>query len=176
MDYTVHGILWARMLEWVAFPFSRGTSQPRDQTQVSRIAADSLPAEPPGKPKNTGVGSLPLLQGIFPTQELNQGLLHCRQILYQLSYQGSQWLSGKEATCRCRSAGEHRFDPWVGKIPWRRKWQPTPVFLPGESHGQKSYSLWSRKESEMTERLVMHVQYTFMSTNLKLNHCKMTKF
>jgi len=48
MDYTVHGILKARILEWVAFPFSRGSSQPRDQTQVSRIA-DSLPAEPPGK-------------------------------------------------------------------------------------------------------------------------------
>ena len=48
-----------------------------------------LPAEPQGKPKNTGVGSLSLLQGIFATQELNQGLLHCREILYQLSYQGS---------------------------------------------------------------------------------------
>ena len=51
--------------------------------------ADSLPAVPPGKPKNTGVDSLFLLQHIFPTQEPNQGLLHCRQILYQKSYQGS---------------------------------------------------------------------------------------
>ena len=48
------------------------------------LQADSLPAEPPGKPKNTGVGSLSLLQGIFPTQESNQDLLHCRWILYQL--------------------------------------------------------------------------------------------
>ena len=48
---------------------------------------DSLPAEPQGKPKNTGVGSLVLLQQIFPTQESNQGLLHCRQILYQVSYE-----------------------------------------------------------------------------------------
>ena len=53
------------------------------------LQADSLPAEPPGKPKNTGVGSLSVLQGIFPTQESNWGLLHCRQILYQLSYEGS---------------------------------------------------------------------------------------
>ena len=53
------------------------------------LQADSLPAEPEGKPKNTGVGSLSLLQGIFLTQELNQGLLHCRWILYQLSYQRS---------------------------------------------------------------------------------------
>ena len=51
--------------------------------------ADSLSSETPGNPKNTGVGSLSLLQRLFPTQELNQGLLHCRQILYQLSYQGS---------------------------------------------------------------------------------------
>ena len=46
------------------------------------------------------------------------------------------------------------FDPWVGKIPWRRAWQPTPVFLPGESHGQRSlvgYSPQGRKESDMTE-------------------------
>ena len=50
---------------------------------------DSLPAEPPGKPKNTGMGSLSLLQQIFLIQDSNRGLLHCRQILHQLSYQGS---------------------------------------------------------------------------------------
>ena len=85
MDYTVLGILQARILEWVAFPLSRGSSEPRSPT----LQADSLPAEPQGKPKNTGVDSLSLLQGIFPTQESNRGLLHCRQILYQLRYQGS---------------------------------------------------------------------------------------
>ena len=53
------------------------------------LQGDSLPVEPQGKPKNTGVGSLSLLQGIFLTQELNWGLLHCRRILYQLSYHGS---------------------------------------------------------------------------------------
>ena len=53
------------------------------------LLVDSLPSEPPGKPKNTGVGSLSVLQGIFPSLESNQGLLHCRWILYQLSYQGS---------------------------------------------------------------------------------------
>ena len=51
--------------------------------------ADSFPSELPGKPKNTGVGSLTLLQGNFLTQESNRGLLHCRQILYQLRHQGS---------------------------------------------------------------------------------------
>ena len=90
-DCILHGILQARIQEWVAFPFSRRSSQPREQTQVSHIAGDPLPAEPQGQPKNTGVGSLSLslLQWIFLTQELNRGLLHCRWILYQLSYDGS---------------------------------------------------------------------------------------
>ena len=60
----------------------------RIKSKSPTLQEDSLPAEPPGKPKNTGVGSISLLQ-IFPTQESNWGLLHCRQILYQLSYQGS---------------------------------------------------------------------------------------
>ena len=54
-----------------------------------------------------------------------------------------------------------RFDPWVGKIPWRRKWQPTPVFLPGKSHGWKSLagysSLWGCKELDMTEMTSYHI-------------------
>ena len=92
MDYTVHGILQARILKWVAFPFSRESSQPRDQPRSPTLQVDSLLAEPQGKPKNTGVGSLSLLQGIFPTQELNRGLLHCRQVLYLLSYQGNPYV------------------------------------------------------------------------------------
>ena len=55
MDYTIHGILQARTLEWVAFPFSRGSSQPRDRTKVSALQADSLPAEPQGKPNTQAV-------------------------------------------------------------------------------------------------------------------------
>ena len=116
-----------RILVWVAFPFPKGSSQPRDRTQVSLIVgrflcpwgfsrqeywsglpcplpgylpnpgikprspslrADSLSAEPPGKPRNTGVGGISLLQGIFLTQESNWGLLHCRGFLYQLSHLG----------------------------------------------------------------------------------------
>ena len=88
-DYTVHEILQARILAWVAFPFSRGFSQPRDRTEVSYIVGRFFTAEPQGKPMNTRMGSLSLLQWIFQTQELNQHLLHCRRILYHLSYQGS---------------------------------------------------------------------------------------
>ena len=62
--------------------------------------------------------------------------------------------SGKEPACQCRRRKRCEFDPWVRKIPWRRAWQLTPVFLPGESHGQRSLvgdSLWTCKESDMTE-------------------------
>ena len=60
---------------------------PGIEARTPTLQADSLPAEPQGKPKNAGVGSLSLLQCIFPTKELNRGLLICRWILYQLSYQ-----------------------------------------------------------------------------------------
>ena len=56
--------------------------------------------------------------------------------------------SGKESACQERRRKRHKFDPWVGKTPWRRKWQPTPVFLPGKSHGRRSlagYSPWGRR-------------------------------
>jgi len=61
------------------------------------LQANSLPAEPPGKLENAGVGSLSLLQQVFPTQESNWGLLYCRQVLYQLSYQGSPPLEKRMA-------------------------------------------------------------------------------
>ena len=62
--------------------------------------------------------------------------------------------SGKEPTCWWRRHKRQRFDPWVGKIPWKRVWLSTPVFFPGESHGQRSlmgYSPQGLKESDMTE-------------------------
>ena len=77
-----------RILAWVAYPFSRGLDLGIKLGSPS-LQVDSLPAELPGKPKNTGEVGLSLLQGIFLTQESNWDLLHCRQILYQLSYQGS---------------------------------------------------------------------------------------
>ena len=77
----VHGILQPRILEWVAFLFSRGFSHPRDRTQVSRIAGRFFTSWATREAQE----SLSLLQWIFPTQESNQGLLHCRWILYQLS-------------------------------------------------------------------------------------------
>ena len=101
---SVHGILQARILQWVAISFSRGSSRPRDRTWVSRIAGRCFNLwttreaqcffEPlfwvgGGGGKNTGVGCHSLLQEISPTQGLNPGLPHCRQTLYRLSYQRS---------------------------------------------------------------------------------------
>ena len=76
-----------KTMEW-AIPSPGDFSNPGVEPRSPTLQVDSLPAGPTGKPKNTGVGSLSLLQDIFPTQELNWGLLHCRWILYQLSYQG----------------------------------------------------------------------------------------
>ena len=62
--------------------------------------------------------------------------------------------NGKEPACQCKRFKRLEFNSWVRKIPWRRKWQPTPLFLPGESHGQRSlvgYSPWNHKESDRTE-------------------------
>ena len=69
------------------------------------------------------------------------------------------WFSGKESACQFR---RHRFDPWMWKIPWKREWPPTPVFLPGKSHGQRSlagYSPWSHK-------WVRHVLVTNTTTSI----------
>ena len=66
---------------------------------------------------------------------------------------------GKEPVCQCRRCKSCRFDPGVGKIPWRRAGQPTPVFLPREAHGQRSlagYGPWRHKDSYTAERLSMH--------------------
>ena len=67
------------------------------------------------------------------------------------------WLTGQSI---CLQYGRPGFEPWVRKIPWRREWQPTPVLLPGKSHGWRSlvgYSPWGCKESDMTERLHFHL-------------------
>ena len=78
--------------------------------------------------------------------------------------------SGKQSTCQCRRPS---FDPWVGKIPWRRKWLPTPVFLSGEFHGQRSladYSPWSHKEADTTEWLIFSLSHFFFIIPMTREH------
>ena len=85
--WTIESVEFSRPEYWSGQPFpSPGDlSNPGIECRSPALQADSLPAEPQGKPKNSGVGSLSLLQWIFPTQQSSQGLLHCRQILYQES-------------------------------------------------------------------------------------------
>ena len=79
-------------------------------------------------------------------------VLHILWIWTHVDFPGGA--SGKESTCQCRRLQRLRFDPWVRKTPWRREWQPPPIFLPGESHEQRSLagnSPWGHKESYTTE-------------------------
>ena len=119
MDYSppgfsVHGMLQARILEWVAIPFSRGSSQPRDQTWVSGSAGSFF-------------------------------------VIWANTYLDFPYGSAARICLQCR---RREFDPWVRKLPWRRKWQPTPVFMPGKCFGWRSlviHRIW--KELDMTEQL-----------------------
>ena len=104
MDYTVHGILQARIQEWVAVPFSRGSSQPRDRTLISCIEgqfftswAGFFTSWATMEAQEYWSGYLIPFPGIFPTQESNWGLLHCRRILYQLRYQGRNKMPSQNA-------------------------------------------------------------------------------
>ena len=97
--------------------------------------------------------------------------LNCKKLgdsmirVKKLWLEGHIWSVDKESTCQWRRSRRCRFDPWVEKIPWRRKWQPTPVFLPGKSQGQRSlagYGSWDHKESDMTwVRAHTHTKYSF---------------
>ena len=97
--FSIHGILQARILEWVTISFSRGSSRPRDRTRVSRIGGR--------------------LSNLWATREALVCIhTHCVYV-YIILHGLPRWLSGKESACQHRRFG---FNPWVGKIPWRRKW------------------------------------------------------
>ena len=89
------------------------------------------------------------------------------------------WCSGNEPICQCRRCKRQVFNRWVRKIPWNKKWLPTPVFLPGKFHGQRNlvgYSPWSSKESDTTECVRAHththpiLRYTVSSYQLSVLH------
>ena len=91
-----------------------------------------------------------------------------------------RWLSGKESTCRSRTRRRCGFESWVGKIPWRKKWQPIPVFLPGESHGQRSLagcSPWCQSWTRLSTQACAHThenmtEHTSMCAHMKCVHMK----
>jgi len=164
--FSVHGILQARILEWVAISFSRGSSRPRDQTQVScttgRLFTNRATREAL-KWKSLSRVQLFATHGLYspwnspgqntPTQGSNPGLPHCRQILYQLSHKGSprilEWVAypfsrgsswpRNRTKVSCMAGGF--FTSWG--IIRRRQWHPTPVLLPGQCHGRRSLACYS---------------------------------
>ena len=104
----------------------------------------------------------PLWMNIFCERRLARGNITAKMILFssigrdflKIMKRSSVGSSSKEPTYQCQRYKRRGFDAWVGKIPWRRAWQPTPVFLLGISHGQRmleGYSPWSRKELDTTE-------------------------
>ena len=106
-------------------------------------------------------GSLVVINQSMPLQALSLP----SPIWALLTLCSMRWLSGKESACQCRRRKRRGSDPWVRKIPWSKEWQPTPVLLPGKSHGKRSlagHSPRGHKESDMTERLHF---FTFLSVN-----------
>ena len=130
---SIHGIFKTRILEWVAISFSRRSSWPRDWTWVSRIVGRHL----------TVWATRKVLNEVHTYIKFND--------IWFL-----KWFSGEQSACQYRSHRRCWFNPWVSKIPQRRKWKPIPVFLPGKSHGQRSlvgYMPYGHKESDTTEWL-----------------------
>ena len=135
-DSSVHGIFQARILEWVAISFSRGSSQAKDRSRVSRIEGRCFT--------------------VWATR-LIPNLCICGIYKYTSRYILG-FPGGSDGVCL--QCWRPRFNPWVKKIPWRRRWQPTPVFLPGKFHGWRSlegYSPWDCKELDTTEQLTYYV-------------------
>ena len=119
VDCTVHGILQARTRDWVAVPSSRGSSRPRDRTQVSHIAGRVFTSWATREAQEYWSGSLSLLQGIFPIHyELsNRGLLHCTWFLSQMSHRGSPpsgrgWMIISDWQLSC----PQQLIPWVQAV------------------------------------------------------------
>ena len=150
---SVHGIHQARILEWVAISFSRGSSQPRDWTRVSCIADKRFTIWVTREALSNLNWYLNILLYIFLTFVLVLMLLYSTRGVYGAWKIKRKQIPMYKHLLQCRRPG---FNPWVGKIPWRRKWQPTPVLLPGKFHGLRSlvgYSPWGHKELGTTEWL-----------------------
>ena len=123
-----------------------------------------LPFPSPGDLPDTGIETQ--VCGFTSVTNWISDLVHARvrvcQCVFEYIHSFSGDTSGKESASQCK---RHRgiFDPWVERNPSRKKWQPTPVFLPVKSHGQRNlvgYSPWDRKELGMTEQLHFHFHST----------------
>ena len=188
MDYTVHGILQARILEWEAYPFCSGSSRPRNWTEFSCIAGGFFTSWATRKAQVYPIthesnhhifySSVPWISrcyffsGGLKKMDVDTGQVFmilkdwkprtvviyislirsaCLLDMLYLCDSATQFMTvllrmgfpgvsdSKESACK---AGNPGWIPWVGKIPWRREWQPCPVFLPGEFHGQRGLACY----------------------------------
>ena len=152
---------FSRQTNWsgLPFPFPKGTLERKKVKSLSHVRLLVTPwtASLPGSSAH-GIFQARVLEWgaiAFSKRPVIETFKSCKGII--LDFPGGP--SGKERACQCRKHKRFGFDPWVRKIPWRRAWQPTPVFLPGESHGQRSLggcSPWGRKKLDTTERLSTH--------------------
>ena len=141
---------------------------PGKHHKQSILAGYSQPSSALCTQSSLGCKELPSPSAEFLSLQLLIPTPKCRTSSFQPSLQFislpnyhelSRWLRGKETTYQSRRNKRCGFYPWVGKIPWGRKWQPTPVFLPGKFHEQKSlvgYSPWGHKESDTREQQGAH--------------------
>ena len=160
------------------FPSPGYLPDPGIEPQFLALQSDSFPYEPSGKPLCRKWTMWSFKDGVplHMWERLSQSVVFSCRIFWanetggnvnkSSNSSGLSWINAflvaqtvKESAC---NAGDLGLIPGSGRFPWRRKWQPTPVFLAGESHGQRSlegYSLWGRKESDMTERLTLHFSW-----------------
>ena len=123
------------------------TSLSPEQTEASWTSSSNQRRE--GSPQIHSRGKYSLIMA-FSHYNVKQGARE----LHHPNKRAPRGHSGKESACQCGRHKRHRFDPWVGKIPWRRKRQPTPVFLCGKSRGQRSlvvYSPWGCKRIGLSD-------------------------
>ena len=102
---------------------------------------------------------LPFLSPFFGLASILKFTLWLQYSHCNSSHQASQVAQGKESSQQCKEMWRGRFSPWVGKIPWSRQWQRTPVLFPGKFQGQKSllgFSPWGCKDLDTTEQLSRH--------------------
>ena len=151
-------------------PSSKGSPNPGIKTRSPTLQVDSLLSEPQGKPKNTGVGGLSLLQGIFLTQESNQSLLYCRWILYQLSYQGNRYMLQHEINLenineKSQTQKDHKL--WFHLYEMSRTGKSTEVesiLVDAKVWGEWDVTLWGMKIF-WDQTLVMVIQlYEYVKT------------
>ena len=129
---SIHGIFQARVLEWGAISFSRGSSWPGDWTWVTHYRQTFYHLSHQRSQESIKESSILRWNNLYV--EFGQALLEIKQeIKYTFSVmqrlRPPWWLSQWRVCLQSRRSG---FNPWVGKIPWRREWQPILIFLPGE--------------------------------------------